>query len=200
MRIKIYCFGQYLIFIGIDYQELKQELLGGFRLSNPNYSPPEISHMIQTCWLPDPNERPTFTTLKQITWESLSTCNRDGCNASQFSFTSSTNDEMHTRYKTIRNCNHVYQRHKNLGNKDEYIQRYADLELPMAIEFPNMRPTADQFMAEYSGESEEKISMKELKVRNKRSIHNNSNGSSKRVRIYISTQPHEQNIMDKMYL
>ena len=147
--------------------------------------------MIQTCWLPDPNERPTFTTLKQITYESLSTCIRTECNASNFTFTSSTNDEMHTRYKMIKNCNPVYQKQNNSGNKDEYIEGYADLEMPRVIELPNMRPTVDQCMVEYSGESEEEISLKDKKTRNKHSTQKSVKRNSKWVRVYIRTLANE---------
>ena len=147
--------------------------------------------MIQTCWLPDPNERPTFTMLKQITWESLSTCMRTGCNAINLNLTSSTNDEMQTRYKMIRGCNPVYQRQNNSENKDEYIQRYADLEVSRVIELPNISPTVEQCMVEYSVESEEEIPLKELTVRNKHSIKNKANEHHKWVRLYISVNAHK---------
>ena len=163
----------------------------GFRLSNPTYSPPEISHMIQTCWLPDPNERPTFTTLKQITWECLSAFVRTESNANQFNFTSSINDEMHTRYKMIKSCNPVYQKQNNSENKDEYIQGYADLEMPRVIESSNIRPTVDKCMVEYSGESEEESPLKDLIVINKHRIQKSVKASSKWVRVYIRVQAHQ---------
>ena len=125
-----------IFFLGISYEELKNELLNGFRLTNPRYSPPEISHMVQTCWLPDPKERPTFTTLKQLTWESSLACDRENDkNMNVWQSSLNSNDKMHRRYKRIRKCNAVYQRQKQLGTKDESgstsiaTQSYADLDL-----------------------------------------------------------------------
>ena len=54
----------------MDYRTLRDELLAGARLPNPTYSTPKISHLIQTCWLADPIERPTFTKIKRKLRES----------------------------------------------------------------------------------------------------------------------------------
>ena len=138
-----------------------------------------MSHMVQTCWLPDPNERPTFSTLKEVTWESLSACIRAGCNPSNCPFTSSTNDDLHTRYKMIRNCNPIYRRQNNSTKTDEYIQGYADLEISRGIELPSICPNVDKYKVEYSGESEEEIPLKQASVKSKHNIHNGSTGNSK---------------------
>ena len=115
---------------------MKYELLTGFRLSNPNYSPAEISHMVQTCWLPDPNERPTFTMLKQTSWQVLSSFDPHETSDNPTSFSINTNDEMLTRYKQIKSCNPVVQRQNIKDRRRQYAsnqdsvstQIYADLE------------------------------------------------------------------------
>ena len=111
-------------------------MLTGFRLSNPNYSPAEISHMVQTCWLPDPNERPTFTMLKQTSWQVLSSFDTHDSSANPTPFTINKNDEMLTRYKQIKSCNPVVQRQNIKDRRRQYdsnhesvsTQIYADLE------------------------------------------------------------------------
>ena len=54
----------------MDYRTLRNELLAGARLPNPTYSTPKISHLIQTCWLADPIERPTFAKIMRKLRES----------------------------------------------------------------------------------------------------------------------------------
>ena len=50
--------------IGLDYRTLRDELQAGSRLPSPTYGTPNMSHLIQTCWLADPIERPSFTQIK----------------------------------------------------------------------------------------------------------------------------------------
>ena len=137
----------YIFHLGISYEELKNNLLNGFRLTNPKYSPPEISHMVQTCWLPDPKERPTFTTLKQIAWESVFASQRESEGAINiFSSTVSINKRPNRRYKKMRKCRSVDQKHKSLGTdkwetncesgNSMVTQCYADLDLALLKNVP----------------------------------------------------------------
>ena len=50
--------------IGLDYRTLRDELQAGSRLPSPTYGTQNMSHLIQTCWLADPIERPSFTKIK----------------------------------------------------------------------------------------------------------------------------------------
>ena len=92
--------------------------------------------MVQTCWLPDPNERPTFTMLKQTSWQVLSSVDPHETSDNPTPFSINTNDEMLTRYKQIKSCNPVAQRQNIKDRRRQYAsnqdsvstQIYADLE------------------------------------------------------------------------
>lgn len=142
-------------------------MLNGFRLTNPKYSPPEISHMVQTCWLPDPKERPTFTTLKQIAWESVFACQRESDGAINiFSSTVSKNKGPNRKYTKMRKCSSAYQKHKKL-DKDKWetncesgnsmvTQCYADLDLALLKNVPNNNSVIKQSTIQsYEKEKEE---------------------------------------------
>ena len=62
--------------IGIDYQDLINELQLGIRLPTPEYCPTSIALLIQACFNEDPNERPTFSQLKKTISESYSSLKR----------------------------------------------------------------------------------------------------------------------------
>ena len=152
--------------LGISYEELKNNLLDGFRLTNPKYSPPEISHMVQTCWLADPKERPTFTALKQITWEIVSSCDRenDG-NMTIYSSALSDSRKPYKKYNKMRKCNPLYQREKAQGktkleSKDEcsnspVTQCYADLDLTMLKESSKKESIHNNSILENTGNEKE---------------------------------------------
>ena len=59
------------VFPGIDTSTLLKELQSGLRLPNPTLSPPNISHIMQSCWLADPTERPTFLKTKDALFKEL---------------------------------------------------------------------------------------------------------------------------------
>ena len=92
--------------------------------------------MVQTCWLPDPNERPTFTMLKQTSWQVLSSFDTNDSSANPTPFMINKNDEMLTKYKQIKSCNPVVQRQNIKDCPRQYesnhesvsTQIYADLE------------------------------------------------------------------------
>ena len=93
----------------MDYQTLRDELLAGSRLLNPTYSTPKISHLMQTCWLADPNERPTFTKIKahlQSSCRILSTVPKNEIH--QYINLISDNS-MHNQYKMIQRCNPMFE-------------------------------------------------------------------------------------------
>ena len=52
-------------FIGITINELIYELRQGIRLADHEYCPTEICHLIHTCFLENPSQRPTFNKIKQ---------------------------------------------------------------------------------------------------------------------------------------
>ena len=125
--------------------------------------------MVQTCWLPDPKERPTFTTLKQLTWESVSACNRENdrnMNICQSSL--DTNDQMTRRYKRIKKYNSVQQRQKHTGKKDESgntsipTQSYADLDLTRLKALSKKDLVFNECTVEGYGKEEEEIPLTEV--------------------------------------
>ena len=148
-------------------------MLNGFRLTNPKYSPPEISHMVQTCWLPDPKERPTFTTLKQIAWESVFASQRESEGAINiFSSTVSINKRPNRRYKKMRKCSYVDQKHKNLG-KDKWetkcesgnsmvTQCYADLDLALLKNVPKNDSVINQSIIQSCEKEKEEMDIRKV--------------------------------------
>ena len=171
-------------------------MLNGFRLTNPKYSPPEISHMVQTCWLPDPKERPTFTTLKQIAWESVFASQRESDGAINiFSSTVTKNKRPNRRYKKMRKCNSVYQKQKSLG-KDKWetncesgnsmvTQCYADLDLALLKHVPKNDLVINQSLIQSC--EKEKEEMDSRKAPDKLDVLENIslNGNVRQVRVII---------------
>ena len=91
--------------IGLDYRTLRDELQAGARLPNPTYSSPKISHLIQTCWLADPIERPTFTKIKSQLRQSseISISNIDRVDNDYLTLLS--DNSMYRQYKMIQESN-----------------------------------------------------------------------------------------------
>ena len=97
----------------MDSQTLRDELLAGARLPSPTYGNPKLSHLIQTCWLADPIERPTFTKIKenlkqacQITTKNLYT---ESKSTDYLSLLSDFSSQMHKQYKMIQESNPLYE-------------------------------------------------------------------------------------------
>ena len=44
---------------------MENRLKNGIRLHDPKHAPKLISSLAQSCWLTNPNDRPTFTELKE---------------------------------------------------------------------------------------------------------------------------------------
>ena len=128
--------------------------------------------MVQTCWLPDPNERPSFTLLKQTTLQHIIPSHaRQVCTANTSDFTMSTYVEMESRYKMIRDCNPVDQRQKLLRQDGKSCrasietQGYADLDMTRLKETSNPDPKLSQSLVEYSRGRSEEMSLKKTNTR-----------------------------------
>ena len=89
---------------------LKEELLRGSRLCHPPYGPPNICHMMQTCWLDLPDARPSFTNIKSILYNDpqmpklLANKNQ----GFYLSLDEGIEDAMEVQYRQIRKCNPMY--------------------------------------------------------------------------------------------
>ena len=97
----------------MDSQTLRDELLAGARLPSPTYGNPKLSHLIQTCWLADPIERPTFTKIKEnlkqaclVTTKNLYT---ESKSTDYLSLLSDISSQMHKQYKMIQESNPLYE-------------------------------------------------------------------------------------------
>ena len=108
--------------IGMDYRTLRDELQAGSRLPNPTYSTPEISHLIQTCWLADPMERPTFTKLKERLMQSgRSGFDKDKDNTKCRYLCILPDSSMYKQYKMIQECNPLFKTNEDLDTDDSLI-------------------------------------------------------------------------------
>ena len=95
----------------MDYQTLRDELLAGSRLPNPTHSIPKISHLIQTCWLADPFERPAFTSIKEKLHESCYLLNPQSVEAKSTHYLALLPDDtMRNKYNLIQECNPMYRK------------------------------------------------------------------------------------------
>ena len=56
---------------GIDASTLLKELQSGMRLPNATLSTPNISHIMQSCWLADATERPSFSKTREALFDEL---------------------------------------------------------------------------------------------------------------------------------
>ena len=118
----------------MDSQTLRDELLAGARLPSPTYGNPKLSHLIQTCWLADPIERPTFTKIKenlkqacQITTKNLYT---ESKSTDYLSLLSDISSQMRKQYKMIQESNPLYELEKPdlhvIADEDGIHTPYSD--------------------------------------------------------------------------
>ena len=96
---------QYYIFQGIRQDELRSELLSGMRLPSPMLSSPNISHLMQSCWLADPTERPSFLRIEQVLFHELQQERENVDNNSQYYLSLLELNEGRNQYKSIKECN-----------------------------------------------------------------------------------------------
>ena len=55
----------------MDYVTLRQELLNGMRLSHPILATANVAHILQTCWLAEPDARPSFSRIMESLYEDV---------------------------------------------------------------------------------------------------------------------------------
>ena len=99
--------------------------MAGYRLTNPAYSPPNISHLLQTCWLADPSERPTFTMIKETLRNVCPFLNPDVKQDSNNYLTLLSDNSGQTQYKMIQECNPLYQKEKSRITESERHSKAA---------------------------------------------------------------------------
>lgn len=121
----------YLFYIGIDYQTLRDELLAGSRLPSPTFSIPKISHLIQTCWLADPIERPTFTKIKDTLFQSCPVLSRESENDTSYYLSVCAYNRMRDQYKLIQESNPMFNSPKNDDQDDECVTTERHLIKPI---------------------------------------------------------------------
>ena len=106
----------------MDYRTLRDELQAGSRLPNPTYSTPKISHLIQTCWLADPIERPTFSKLKNNLRESGNNGFDPDFDSRDYRYlTVLPSNAMRNQYKKIQECNPLYKVQETFDIDDKTI-------------------------------------------------------------------------------
>ena len=96
--------------IGLDYRTLRDELQAGSRLPSPTYGTPKMSHLIQTCWLADPIERPSFTKIKGQLQQSSD-------------ISASVVDSKHNDYLTILPDNSMYNQFKMIQESNPLFKK-----------------------------------------------------------------------------
>ena len=89
---------------GIDTRTLLSELQSGMRLPNPTLSPPNISHIMQSCWLADPTERPTYSKTKDALFDELQRETENRNNYQDY-LSRLESDVGQKQYKSIRETN-----------------------------------------------------------------------------------------------
>lgn len=114
----------------MDYRTLRDELQAGARLPNPTYSTPKISHLIQTCWLADPIERPSFTKIKSQLHQSseISISNVDRVNNDYLTLLS--DNSMYRQYKMIQESNPMFEKEENNRSNCNDTNEIANSEAP----------------------------------------------------------------------
>ena len=109
----------YSIYLGIDYRTLRDELVAGSRLPSPSFSVPKISHLIQTCWLADPIERPSFTKIKEQLFQSCPVFNEASGNDTTYYLSMLSDNSMHVQYKQIQESNPMFESIKGNDNYED---------------------------------------------------------------------------------
>ena len=107
----------------MDYRTLRDELQAGSRLPSPTYGTPKVSHLIQTCWLADPIERPSFTKIKSQLQQSLdiSVSAVDHKNNDYLKILS--DNSMYNQFKMIQESNPMF---KKEGRDDQKTNAHSN--------------------------------------------------------------------------
>ena len=126
------------LFSDIDVPTLRMELNSGMRLARPLYCPHDVWDLIQNCWFADPEERPSFRTLKLLLYQNShypkNMKDQDQINESENAFDTGTiyknivaDKTMLDQYKTICQHNRNYLELRNdcygIGNGPETSAR-----------------------------------------------------------------------------
>jgi hypothetical protein len=80
-----------------------------------------MSHLIQTCWLGDPIERPTFTEIKETLHQSCNVLNPPSSLEAESShyLTILSDDSMRKKYTSIQKCHPFYGRNEDQTEDDD---------------------------------------------------------------------------------
>ena len=114
----------------MDYRTLRDELQAGSRLPSPTYGTPKMSHLIQTCWLADPIERPSFTKIKNQLHQSSDVSTYDVDRKNNDYLTLLSDDTMYIQYKMIQESNPMFKQQEDETNE------YRESENPDASAEP----------------------------------------------------------------
>ena len=118
--------------LGIDYEMLRAELLRGMRLSHPILATHNVSHILQICWLAEPDKRPPFSKVKTLLYEDekfpkkLVEDGKEGVS-------------MRSQYKSIQNCNPMYVHRNNndvSSQRNKTIPEYSSGDITVYPEEP----------------------------------------------------------------
>ena len=103
----------------------------GIRLPTPDYCPLTIANLINTCFLEQPRERPSFHEIKELVLAAYSGIKRTG--RTMFPNTSNnlkrieyTDLKMESRYLTMHKLNQDYQKERNIVLQNETSQLQLD--------------------------------------------------------------------------
>ena len=92
---------------------LREELLNGMRLNHPFLSTPKVSHILQTCWLAEPDARPSFSNIKELLLEDDKFPNSLVQKCQGFYQVPREKIAMHSTYKSIKKCDPLFMRNNN---------------------------------------------------------------------------------------
>ena len=124
--------------IGLDYRTLRDELQAGSRLPSPTYGTPKMSHLIQTCWLADPIERPSFTKIKSQLQQSLdvSASAADRKNNDYLKILS--DNSLYNQFKMIQESNPMFKKEeRDYQNTDAHSNEQESPEDPtLSVSYP----------------------------------------------------------------
>ena len=70
--------------------------------------------MMQACWLADPNDRPTFTMIKQNVYDVFHLLKQDSVQGKLDFMPCVHNDDQRVKYKIIRSCSPLSQKQQTL--------------------------------------------------------------------------------------